>query len=787
MTKAGSDFARWFEAVTGHGPYAYQLALALAGQPPSVLEVPTGSGKTQAVIAAWLFRRRIGCGPRRLVYALPMRSLVEQTAQVAQTMVERFDAVDRPSVHVLMGGQQRPANDWRRNPEADQILIGTIDMLLSRALNRGYAESRFAWPIAFGLLNADCRWVFDEVQLMGPARATSAQLDGLRAALGTAIPCETMWVSATVDRNALETVDRPELGEVMSLPERDREGPLATRLGATKIAERIDLANEAATEAPKRVAALAAERHVAGTRTLVVLNRVQEAQQTFKQLARQVTDGGPSLVLLHSRFRPEDRAHHMRAALAAPSSAGTIVVSTQVVEAGIDLSSRTLITALAPFSSIVQRLGRCNRAGEEAEARVMWLDRGPVEASAAGRKAAAPYAPTDLERARQKLNELEGRSLSPSFLESVEVAESRTTPAILRRRDLLDLFDTAPDLSGTDIDIAPFIRPDDERSVTVFFRVLDGRAPGSEEPVPAPEELVPVPRTEIVKRPYWLPDHVNGSWISGATNRPPPPGMNVMLDAAGGGYDSEIGWSKALSKSPVEPVEPEGTLPVEGHGTDDLGDEPEQLRAHLEAVTKAAVALANALGLDDWREELLAAAAVHDLGKSHDTFQALMREAIGMDLTADGGSPLWAKSGTTGGRYNRRYFRHELASALALAPVAEQVAIPSLPLTRYLVAAHHGRVRVAIRPAPGEEAPSDAPQGSRFALGVVDGDQLPTVETPLGKTPAVSLDLGPMELGAEDSWVDQALALRDDQALGPFRLGLLEAVVRMADWRASGA
>lgn len=773
--------------MTGHGPDAYQRALALAEQPPSVLEVPTGCGKTQAVIGAWLFQRRVGRGPRRLVYALPMRSLVEQTAQVARTMVERFDASDRPSVHVLMGGEQRPANDWRRTPEADQILIGTIDMLLSRALNRGYAESRFAWPIAFGLLNADCRWVFDEVQLMGPAQTTSAQLDGLRAALGTAIPCETMWVSATVDRDALKTVDRPELGEVMSLPEQDRQGRLATRLGATKIAERVDVANEAAADVPQRVAALAVERHVAGTRTLVVLNTVQEAQQTFKELTRLMADGGRSQVLLHSRFRPQDRALHMQAALAEPSSAGTILVSTQVVEAGIDLSSRTLITALAPFSSIVQRLGRCNRAGEEEEARFLWLDRGPLEENAAGRKAAAPYTPTDLERARQALQKLDGGSLSPSFLESVEVQKSRETPATLRRRDLLDLFDTAPDLSGTDIDIAPFIRPDDERSVTVFFRALDGRTPGSEEPVPTPEELVQVPRTEVVKRPYWIPDHVNGAWIAGGANRPPPPGANVMLDAAGGGYDSQIGWSRTLSRSPVEPVEPAVKRGVPGYATDDFGKEPQQLRLHLERVTKAVVALAEALGLDDWREELSAAAAVHDLGKAHDTFQVLMREAIGKDLTADGESPLWAKSGTTGGRYNRRYFRHELASALALEAVAEQVAIPSFPLTRYLVAAHHGRVRVAIRPAPGEEAPSDAALGSRFALGVVDGDRLPAVETPLGKTPAVSLDLAPMELGAEDSWVDQALTLRDDPGLGPFRLGLLEAVVRMADWRASGA
>ena len=73
-----------------------------------------------------------------------------------------------------MGGEE--PDDWDRHPEADVILVGTQDLPLSRALNRGYAMSRYRWPLEFGLLNNDCLWVFDEVQLMGDALATSTQL-----------------------------------------------------------------------------------------------------------------------------------------------------------------------------------------------------------------------------------------------------------------------------------------------------------------------------------------------------------------------------------------------------------------------------------------------------------------------------------------------------------------------------------------------------------------------------------------------------------------------------------
>lgn len=147
---------------------------------------------------------------------------------------------------------------------------------------------------------------------------------------------------------------------------------------------------------------------------------------------------------------------------------------------------------------------------------------------------------------------------------------------------------------------------------------------------------------------------------------------------------------------------------------------------------------------------------------------------------------LWAKGGRRGGRHARPNFRHELASALVLRAAADKLGGPEqCSLVAYLVAAHHGKVRLSIRPAPGEMRPDDVAPGARFALGIADGDRIPAVETPLGKLPAVELDLSPMELGGGDSWTDAAAALRDDPELGPFRLGFLEALVRVADWRAS--
>lgn len=774
----------FFEAATGHRPYEYQRALARRERPPSVVEVPTGSGKTQALLLPWLHARLVRHeGPRRLVYALPMRTLVEQTKAVVEAARDRLGlGSDELPVRVLMGGEQRE-EDWREWPEREQVLVGTIDMLLSRALNRGYAESRFQWPVAFGLLNADCRWIFDEVQLMGPARATSAQLDGLRASFRTAFPCESVWVSATVDRAALATVDRPELGEVLTLPEADRRGELAHRLEAVKLVRRLDLSCASAGEQSRRIAEAVAERHAPGSRSIVVVNTVERAQKVARAL-RRLADSRAEVVLLHSRFRPPDRVLRLAEALAKvdPASAGRIVVATQVIEAGVDLSSQLLATETAPFSSIVQRLGRCNRAGEHEQAEVLWLDGGDFD-----KKAAAPYRPEDLASARRALESLVGRSASPAALEEMDVPESRDEADVLRRRDLLDLFDTAPDLSGLDVDVSRFIRADDERSVSVFFR----DEPTPEEARHDRDELVDVPVGQVRDRNAWLFDHVEGRWVS-TRGRSIRPGEILLLDAADGGYDEVDGWHPA-SKAVVVPLGPTSTDAPESIEDDSLSVERREwqtLTQHLEEARRHALELGESLGLDaPDLEALVASAALHDVGKSHPAFQRMLVSTVADEAEQKRrADEVWAKSAGRGGRHERRFFRHELASALAVRQGEDGFleGLERRDLIGYLVAAHHGRVRLSIRRAPDERAPTDARDAIRFALGVAEADRLPVVTTPLGEVGETVLSLECMELGGgERSWTQVACSLRDDPELGPFRLGYLEALVRIADWRAS--
>ena len=179
------NYEVFFKSVTGWNPFPYQRELAERPW-PDLMEIPTGLGKTAGVVVAWLWKRlnEEPSTPRRLVYCLPMRVLVEQTRDCMEKWIGRATPFFQsrksavPPVHLLMGGETEAL--WAQRPELPAMIVGTQDMLLSRALMRGYGMSRYQWPVHFALLHNDVLWVFDEVQLMGAGLPTSAQLEAFR-------------------------------------------------------------------------------------------------------------------------------------------------------------------------------------------------------------------------------------------------------------------------------------------------------------------------------------------------------------------------------------------------------------------------------------------------------------------------------------------------------------------------------------------------------------------------------------------------------------------------------
>lgn len=180
-----NNFSEFFLKAVQEEPFPYQHRLATDPWLPQLIDVPIGAEKTAAVVLAWLWRRRFAAHevrtatPRRLIYCLPMRVLVEQTRDNAILWLHRLNLLggkvdlediegrervkgyvpswensNKIAVTVLMGGED--ADEWDLYPERDGIIIGTQDMLLSRAPNRGYGMSRYRWPMHTGLPDSEC-------------------------------------------------------------------------------------------------------------------------------------------------------------------------------------------------------------------------------------------------------------------------------------------------------------------------------------------------------------------------------------------------------------------------------------------------------------------------------------------------------------------------------------------------------------------------------------------------------------------------------------------------------
>lgn len=789
------DYKTFFKNATAMSvdPYPYQERLATDDTFPELVDIPTGLGKTAAVVLSWLWRRRLegrfkNDTPRRLVYCLPMRVLVEQTASNIRRWLENLKLLGEAgqgkiSVHVLMGGAQN-TKSWADYPEEDMILVGTQDMLLSRALMRGYGMSRYQWPVHFSLLHNDAFWVFDEIQLMGAGLPTSTQLDAFRRSAPLGAGSRSLWMSATLNKDWLYTVDfRPHFDKMVRLQltdeeradisvRRRREAP--KRLTRAAVALTAENSKDRAARYARSLANEILVRHCSGSRSLVILNTVERAQAVFEALEK--TKPGIGL-LVHARFRQEERTeiNRLLTELPAADGAGHIIVATQAVEAGVDISSRTMFTELAPWASLVQRFGRCNRYGEwnnEGDAEIVWID--------VNEELASPYFAADLEAARKKLEKLD--SASPAHLPATD--QAAPVVPVLRRRDFLDLFNTDPDLSGFDTDVSPYIRDTDDLDAQVFWRAN----PSPDQPQPGRGEICRASLLQLKRyldkrrgeKAAWRWDSLEGKWKP--YREAARPGLMLMLDAELGGYDVRLGFAPEQNQVPVPVLVEIGPEAIDSYDEDHRSfrqDKPVLLTAHLGHVEEVARAIARSLGLtSDETEAVARAGRWHDVGKAHEVFRATMVACNEMAANAD---LLWAKSPCRG-RHARRHFRHELVSMLAW--LIHRSKEPHGDLIAYLIAAHHGKVRMGLRAMPDEKSPAEITR--RFARGVWEGDRLPSIPLPGEVVPETVLRLDLMELGEGDmgpSWTERTQRLLEMH--GPFKLAWLETLVRIADWRAS--
>lgn len=371
-------------------PFPWQLRLLRLfseGHIPPALDIPTGLGKT-AVIAAWLVARALGAPlPRRLVYVVDRRAVVDQATEVAERL--RAWVAGEPRVASALGlderklpistlrGQYVDNREWLEDPSSPAIIVGTVDMVGSRLLFSGYGVSSKMRSYHAGLIGADTLVVLDEAHLVPPFERLIEAIERGTAPSGPFAP--RGHAASLVPRLRLLSLSATgrQRQSAMTLSSDDLANPIvASRLGAKKrlrVLESVQgkiLANRLVEEAWS----LAGGK---STRVIVFATSREVAQSVSEQLESR----GGTVELFVGARRVHERTQ-VAAWLAAHGfledqrgqrvlpSAPTFLVATSAGEVGVDIDADHMVSDLVAWERMVQRLGRVNRRGE-GEARVV--------------------------------------------------------------------------------------------------------------------------------------------------------------------------------------------------------------------------------------------------------------------------------------------------------------------------------------------------------------------------------------------------------------------------------
>jgi CRISPR-associated endonuclease/helicase Cas3 len=361
MNGVGGSYRDFFKTLTGFHPHPYQERVEerLRAGDSVIVRVPTGAGKTWATVAPFVYSLTVG--PRiadRLLYALPLRSLASSLyASVYEKMAGTFGKVIAVGNNRKYAGEECYCSLQIGGQKDDvffesDLVFTTIDQLLS-----SYVFLPVSLPDRVGNINAGALIgslvVLDEIHLLDASIALGTvieMLDRLRGmcqfALMTATASDkaVSWLSDRLRAVPVKVVDE----EIRALPSQ-RTKRRTWHWSVDRVEGRAIVA-----------------RH-GGGRTIVLLNSVQRAQDVFLDLEYHYEGrlDRPLVLLLHARFYPEDRkaVEDQLPAYFGPEATKTnvILVTTQVIEAGMDISADDLHSELAPINSLIQRAGRTAR------------------------------------------------------------------------------------------------------------------------------------------------------------------------------------------------------------------------------------------------------------------------------------------------------------------------------------------------------------------------------------------------------------------------------------------
>ena len=302
------------------------------------LTVPTGGGKTYSALA-FAFGQALGHGLRRVISVVPYTSIIEQTANAYRNALGNEAVVEH---HSNLDPDEEDTRHRLASENWDAPVIATTSVqFLESLFARKPSRCRKLHNIPGSVV------IFDEAQTL-PPELLAPILEVLKELVAN-YGCSVVFCTAT----------QPALHKRESLP-----------CGLEGIREIVPDPGRTFRELPARVK--------------VKWPRSIEAVTSWETLAKRVSRAGSALVVVHrrddavrlTRLLPDD-TYHLSARMCAAHRSDVLheikrrlrcdetcrVVSTQLVEAGVDIDFPAVFRALGGLDSLAQAAGRCNREG----------------------------------------------------------------------------------------------------------------------------------------------------------------------------------------------------------------------------------------------------------------------------------------------------------------------------------------------------------------------------------------------------------------------------------------
>lgn len=318
--------------------------LAIAAQDPGIfsLTVPTGGGKTLSSFAFALRHAQKHCH-RRIIYIAPFTSIIEQNADVIREIVASLQT-DRFTPLIEHHSALSPNKETLQSRLAAEnwdapIVITTAVQFYESLFAAKTSRSRKLHNMARSVI------ILDEAQTL-PVGFLDPCLRVLRE-LSENYSSTVVLCTATQPAIGFHAQDFPiglkDCREIIS-----DTGGLFNALKRVDVEYRGELSNKALADELRDQ-----------TQVLCIVNRRRHAQEIFHHLGE--SEGNFHLSALMCPEHRTQTLNEIRRRLQAGLSVK--VISTQLVEAGVDVDFPVVFRALAGLDSIAQAAGRCNRHG----------------------------------------------------------------------------------------------------------------------------------------------------------------------------------------------------------------------------------------------------------------------------------------------------------------------------------------------------------------------------------------------------------------------------------------